>query len=158
MDKNVKPANTSVNEFDWRNYYHLETIYAWLDHLCKKYTEIVQPLEAGTSFEGRPIKGVKLSYKANNTAIFIEGGIHAREWISPATATFILDKLLTSEEKDVKDIAQNFDWIFFPVINPDGYKATFEKDRMWRKTRQPIGLCRGTDLNRNWNAAWNKTG
>lgn len=39
-----------------------------------------------------------------------------------------------------------------------GYKATFEKDRMWRKTRQPFGLCRGTDLNRNWNSAWNKTG
>lgn len=120
VDKNVKPANTSATEFDWRNYYHLETIYAWLDHLCEKYTGIVQPLDAGRSYEGVQIKGVKLSHKANNTAIFIEGGIHAREWISPATATFILDKLLTSEEKDIKDIAQNFDWIFFPVINPDG--------------------------------------
>lgn len=29
---------------------------------------------------------------------------------------------------------------------------------MWRKTRQPFGICRGTDLNRNWNSAWNKTG
>lgn len=33
-----------------------------------------------------------------------------------------------------------------------------EKDRMWRKTRQPFGLCKGTDLNRNWNSAWNTTG
>lgn len=154
----MKPANVSVAEFDWKNYYHLETIYAWLDDLCKKYKDIVKPLEAGRSYEGVPLKGVKLSHKANNTAIFIEGGIHAREWISPATATFILHNLLTSTEKDVQEIAQNFDWIFFPVINPDGYKATFEKDRMWRKTRQPFGLCRGTDLNRNWNAAWNETG
>lgn len=158
VDKTVKPANTSANDFDWRHYYHLETIYAWLDHLCDKYSTIIKPLDVGRSYEGVPIKGVKLSHKANNTAIFIEGGIHAREWISPATATFILDKLLTSENDTVKDIAQNFDWIFFPVINPDGYKATFEKDRMWRKTRQPFGLCRGTDLNRNWNSAWNKTG
>ncbi|XP_031627789.1 zinc carboxypeptidase isoform X2 [Contarinia nasturtii] len=154
----VKPMNTSVNDFDWRHYYHLETIYAWLDHLCSKYSAIVKPVEIGKSYEGVPIRGVKLSHKENNTAIFIEGGIHAREWISPATATFILDELLISDDKEVQDIAQNFDWIFFPVINPDGYKATFEKDRMWRKTRQPFGICRGTDLNRNFDSAWNKTG
>lgn len=29
---------------------------------------------------------------------------------------------------------------------------------MWRKTRQPNGLCRGTDLNRNWDSHWNETG
>lgn len=158
VEKTVKPVNTSATDFDWRNYYHLETIYAWLDHIVEKYNKFVKPIQVGTSYEGVPIKGVKLSHKANNTAIVVEGGIHAREWISPATATFILDKLLTSEDKDVQDIAQNFDWIFFPVINPDGYKATFEKDRMWRKTRQPFGLCRGTDLNRNWNSQWNKSG
>lgn len=136
----------------------METIYAWLDDLCEKYKGIVTPINVGNSFEGNPIKGVKLSHKANNTAVFVEGGIHAREWISPATSTFILNQLLTSKDEGVQNIAQNFDWIFFPVINPDGYKYTFESDRMWRKTRQPVGLCRGTDLNRNWNSAWNQTG
>lgn len=29
---------------------------------------------------------------------------------------------------------------------------------MWRKTRQPFNLCRGTDLNRNWDSHWNETG
>ena len=29
-------------------------------------------------------------------AIFIEGGIHAREWISPATVTFIIRELVTN--------------------------------------------------------------
>lgn len=154
----MKPPNTPVNELDWAHYYHLETIYAWLDQLCVNYSAVLKCVEAGTSYEGRPLKGVKLSHKKNNTAIFIEGGIHAREWISPATSTFILYQLLVSADKEVENIARNFDWFFFPVINPDGYKATFEKDRMWRKTRQPFGLCRGTDLNRNWDSAWNKTG
>lgn len=154
----MKPQNSTVIDFDWRSYYHLETIYAWMDHLREKYAHIVQRIEVGNSYEGVPIRGIKLSKKKNNTAIVIEGGIHAREWISPAVSTFILDKLLTSEDKDVQDIAENFDWIVFPVINPDGYRATFEKDRLWRKTRQPFGLCRGTDLNRNWNSAWNQTG
>lgn len=88
----------------------------------------------------------------------MEGGIHAREWISPATSTYILNQLLTSNDSNVQHIAENFDWYFFPVINPDGYKATFERDRMWRKTRQPFGICMGTDLNRNWNSHWNETG
>lgn len=140
---------------DWDHYFHLQTIHAWLDDLAVRYKNIVTIFDIGKSYEGLPLKGIKLSHKSNNTAVFIEGGIHAREWISPATTTFILNQLLTSTDKQVQDIAQNWDWFFFPVINPDGYTYTFEKDRMWRKTRQPVGLCRGTDLNRNWNAHWN---
>ena len=30
--------------------------------------------------------------------IFIEGGIHAREWISPATATFFIRELVTNPD------------------------------------------------------------
>lgn len=123
-----------------------------------KYPNLITPIEAGKSFNGLPLKGVKLSYKKNNTGIFVEGGIHAREWISPATSTYILNQLLKSNDSDIRNIAENFDWYFFPVINPDGYKATFERDRMWRKTRQPFGICMGTDLNRNWNSHWNETG
>lgn len=150
-----------MSDFGWDNYYHLETIYTWMDSLVENYKRIVSPLVVGQSFEGVTIRGVKISYKQNNTAIFIEGGIHAREWISPSTVTFILNQLLTSNDTNVRDIAENFDWIIFPVINPDGYKATFESERMWRKTRQPFGtdlICRGADLNRNWDVYWNETG
>jgi hypothetical protein len=30
--------------------------------------------------------------------------------------------LLTSEESDVRFIAENFDWYVFPSVNPDGYQ------------------------------------
>lgn len=156
--KTVQPANIGADKFDWDHYFHLDTIYAWLDQLAAKYPKIVTVLEAGKSYEGVPIKGVKLSRKENNTAVFIEAGIHAREWISPATATFILNQLLTSADPQIQDLAENWDWFFFPVFNPDGYKSTFDEDRMWRKTRQPAGVCRGTDLNRNWDSHWNSTG
>lgn len=62
--------------------------------------------------------------QANSTAILIEANIHAREWISSATATWLLNELLTSTDPAVIDIATNFDWYFIPVLNPDGFAYT----------------------------------
>lgn len=59
---------------------------------------------------------------------------------------------------EVQALANNFNWFFFPVVNPDGYRYTFEKDRLWRKNRKPYGLYLGVDLNRNFDANWNGTG
>lgn len=51
-------------------------------------------------------------------------GIHAREWISPATVTYILNELLTSNDVNVREIAESYDWYIFPSFNPDGYEYT----------------------------------
>lgn len=80
--------------------------------------------------------------------------MHAREWISGATSTYILNELLTSTDPAVIDIAENFDWYIFPVTNPDGYAFTHSSDRMWRKTRTPYSTCFGADPNRNWGHMW----
>lgn len=129
----------------------------WLDHICAQYN-FLSTLVLGNSFEGQPIKGVKLSRREGNPTIFVEGGIHAREWISPATATFILNQLLVSKDPDVVDLSTNFNWIFFPTLNIDGYRYSFEHDRLWRKSRQPNGIFRGADLNRNFDIDWNGSG
>lgn len=57
--------------------------------------------------------------------------------------------------KEAKMILSTFDITFVPLANPDGYVFSWEKNRMWRKNRQPnkfpSGLfCNGVDLNRNW--------
>lgn len=56
-----------------------------------------------------------------NPKIFIESTIHAREWITAATTTYILNELLTSNDPEIKAMAANYDWIFIPVVNVDGY-------------------------------------
>lgn len=96
----VLPKETKESDFDWHHYFHLETINDWLDK-CASEHSFVSSVVLGESFEGVPIKGVKVSYDSgpNRPTIFVEGGIHAREWISPATATFILNEIISSQGK-----------------------------------------------------------
>ncbi|KAM8712654.1 hypothetical protein ACLKA7_013050 [Drosophila subpalustris] len=161
IDRNmgeVLPEDTDVSKYDWQHFFHLKTIYDWMDDLASKYPDRLSVLDMGTSTQGNAIKGVKLGQNPANKAIFIESGIHAREWIAPATATYIINELLTSKDERIQELAKNFNWIVFPCVNPDGYKYTFEHDRMWRKNRQLFGTCRGVDLNRNYPDHWNSTG
>ena len=53
--------------------------------------------------------------------MFIEANIHAREWISSATATWFINQLLTSTDPAVVDLAENIDWYIVPVLNVDGF-------------------------------------
>jgi murein tripeptide amidase MpaA len=52
--------------------------------------------------------------------LFIEGGMHAREWITIPTITWAIKKLL--EDVTEPDLLDKFDWIFLPIANPDGYE------------------------------------
>ncbi|XP_055708911.1 uncharacterized protein LOC129805177 [Phlebotomus papatasi] len=142
-------------EFGWTQYHTLEEIYAWLDLMLEQYSTVLTPIDAGNSFEGLPIRGVLLSYREGNPAVFIESNTHAREWITSATATYVLNEFLTSTDPDIRRIAESYDWYIFPNVNPDGFRFSHENNRMWRKTRSRHGLvCRGVDPNRNWAHQW----
>lgn len=96
-----------------------------------------------------------MKHLQGNRAIFIEGNIHAREWISGATTTYILNELLFSSDPVIQELAQNIDWHIIPISNPDGYEHSRNSNRNWRKTRsEPSILCRGVDPNRNFEFNW----
>ena len=48
----------------------------------------------GRTEEGRDLLVVRVGL-GNRPAVFVEGGIHAREWISPAVITYMVEKLVT---------------------------------------------------------------
>ncbi|XP_013105015.1 zinc carboxypeptidase A 1 [Stomoxys calcitrans] len=152
-------SNARAVSYGWSQYYQLDDTYKWMQQLAVEYPSIVTLVEAGKTYQGRSILGVKISKSQSaKPGIFIEAGIHAREWIAPATATYLINQLLTSNVASVKQIAENYDWYIFPHANPDGYVYTHTTDRMWRKTRAPYGSCFGADPNRNWGFQWNTVG
>lgn len=61
--------------------------------------------------------------------------------------------ILATDANRGKEMLDNFDWYFVPVLNPDGYEYSHVSDRVWRKTRSrsSSSSCRGVDPNRNYN-------
>ncbi|XP_053673863.1 zinc carboxypeptidase A 1-like [Anopheles nili] len=154
-----RPARRRMEGFGWDDYHTLEEIYEWIDGMVEQYSAVLSVDTIGQTYENRDMKVIKLSYKAGNQGIFIDANIHAREWITSATVTWVLNELLTSEDPRVRYIAENYDWYIVPVANPDGFAYTHSTERLWRKTRtQHNLLCYGTDPNRNFNFQWNNGG
>jgi murein tripeptide amidase MpaA len=153
MDEESKGIAEAITPGDigWTNYYRLADIYDFLNKIAaaSQYASVVT---YGKSTEGRDLKLIKIS-KSGETrpAIFIEANIHAREWITNAVTTYIINELVSGSLQSRLD---QFDFYIVPVTNPDGYEYTHTTDRAWRKTRSQNGLCRGADPNRNWDYQW----
>ncbi|XP_047735543.1 carboxypeptidase B-like [Hyalella azteca] len=111
------------SRMSWDAYYNYDEINAWLDSLAAEYPSIATVTDVGTSYEGRTMKLLKLSTGGTGKdAIFTDGGIHAREWIAPATVTYFIQQLVAGDGVGLLD---SVDFYFMPAINPDGYAYTF---------------------------------
>ena len=86
-----------------------------------QYPQLASLEEIGRTYEGRPLKVLKLSSGGEGKAgVLMEGGIHASEWLGPASALYTIDQLTayTALNQEMLDIA---DWFVLPVLNADGY-------------------------------------
>ncbi|XP_001654133.2 carboxypeptidase B [Aedes aegypti] len=140
------------------SYLRHNEINEYLQTLSQKYPSLVSVEEAGTSYEGRSIKTITINKKPGNAVVFLDAGIHAREWIAPATALYAIEQLVEHSSEN-QEVLSNLTWVIMPVVNPDGYEFSHETDRFWRKTRKPTGkTCKGTDGNRNFDYHWGEVG
>nr|ACO11155.1 Carboxypeptidase B [Caligus rogercresseyi] len=164
MFKNESKKKASLRQggkyaIDWNDYYGLEDIYTYLDQITVGKESYVSVETYGYSFEGRPLKLIRISRAgANSPNILVEGGIHAREWISPAMTTYMIHSLLLDPKND--HYLDKFNFHIIPSANPDGYEFSRNDTRFWRKTRS-INInstCRGVDPNRNWGFHWHESG
>merc|ERR1712209_74518 len=144
---------------DWTSYHPIEDMHSYLNYLRDTY-DFVTLESIGQSYDGSDMIFAKVCRGGcgNKPAMWIDGGIHAREWISPAAVTFQLKELVENDAAH-PDLLENLDWYILPVVNPDGYLYTQTDNRLWRKTRKPNGNgCFGTDANRNFGFHWGTGG
>ncbi|KAL1518141.1 hypothetical protein ABEB36_001811 [Hypothenemus hampei] len=155
--ENPKWRSGEANPVDWTVYNTLEEINNWLEQMVQEFPNQLEILRPGKTGQGRDIVGVKLDFSPNvrKKTIFVESNIHAREWITSATTTYILDQFFRITDVEQRNIIEAYTWYFFPVMNPDGFVYSHETNRMWRKTRTRYNIfCYGADPNRNWGYQW----
>ncbi|XP_036099004.1 mast cell carboxypeptidase A [Molossus molossus] len=137
-----------------------DKIVAWTEKMVHKHPEMVSRIKIGTTIEDNPLYVLKIGTgDERRKAIFMDCGIHAREWISPAFCQWFVYQAAKSygKNKIMTKLLDRMNFYVLPVFNVDGYIWTWKQNRMWRKNRSRNlnSKCIGTDLNRNFNASWN---
>ncbi|KAH8381002.1 hypothetical protein KR200_004217 [Drosophila serrata] len=157
---------TGKGRLSTERYYNHEEIINYIDDLAQRFPHRVYVKTVGWSYEKRVLKTITITNgdgKAGKKVIFMDGGFHAREWISPAAVLYVIDQLVEQFEQNAH-LLQDYDWVIMPLVNADGYEhsQTGTLARMWRKTRQPYNYagqtCYGADPNRNFAFHWNEEG
>lgn len=150
----------------FENYQPLNVVYPWLRQIASMFPDRTQLFTIGRSYEGRDIPALRVGDRHEHDSdkprptILIISGTHAREWITTSTSAYILRSLLhnfaPSHGGVINKILKDFDLVFVPILNPDGYEYTWTTDRLWRKNRQGTALpfCPGLDLDRSFPAFW----
>ncbi|CAK9294900.1 unnamed protein product [Gordionus sp. m RMFG-2023] len=157
--------------FNFDRFPRFDQVEAWIDFLLQEYPELLEIIEIGKSYEGRIMKVLKVGKKTKSfkPAIWIDAGIHAREWITVTTILYFLSQLVEpkrwSNDTLLHDLSNEYldklDFYILPIHNPDGYEYTHTAERLWRKTRSTNkrSTCIGADANRNWgHSSWGATG
>ena len=161
----IKPPSSPSTTFHSK-YHKYDEIIAFFTSLHQEFPHLMTRFTLpGKTYEGRDIVGFKIHGPNATTTtkqLFYHGGIHAREWIGPATLTYIAEQLVRgyAVNQETTNLLDSLTLAIIPVLNIDGYIYSHEKDRMWRKNRQPTSVfwCTGTDINRNFDAGWSGPG
>ncbi|CAK1551489.1 unnamed protein product [Leptosia nina] len=159
---NRTPRRRVFRSFNIFEYHSYIAIQEHLESLAKRHPDLMKLQTLGMSYQGRRMKLAKISSNPNagNPIVFIDAGIHAREWVAPAMAMYLIHRLVS--DPDARRELNGVDWYILPVVNPDGYEftRTNQVNRLWRKTRSKNGLldCFGVDGNRNYGFKWAVSG
>uniref|UniRef100_A0A1A9WWA9 Peptidase M14 domain-containing protein n=1 Tax=Glossina brevipalpis TaxID=37001 RepID=A0A1A9WWA9_9MUSC len=131
--------NLHVRPLDWTFFPTLPEIYTWLDLIIENYPEVVTGFEIGRSYNGRLIRGIKISFRPDKKAIFIQSNIHGKEWMTSAAVTYLINELLFSNKRYVRKMAESLDWYIVPVLNVDGFACSHRRKLKFRKSlKKPI--------------------
>uniref|UniRef100_A0A915HRN5 Zinc carboxypeptidase A 1 n=1 Tax=Romanomermis culicivorax TaxID=13658 RepID=A0A915HRN5_ROMCU len=171
----------SVNKvnFNVADFHSYAEITKYLQDLAANYPSFIKLFSMGDSVENRKLWVLQIDKPSlqgpPKKAVYIDAGIHAREWLAPTTALYFINELVSGYLRNDPQIVQyveNLVWYVAPLVNPDGYEYTRSSSnpnvRLWRKNRGKSvckqknwfsqSCCSGVDLNRNFGYRWGETG
>ena len=151
-------------------YRTVDEIYAQLDQWAAIYPGFTFLFTTGQSYEGRPLRVMRLTNEATGTSnkpiFFLMANIHGRELITPETALVFMQYLLENYDVD-PDVTWLLDEHLIYILttaNPDGHvkNEPGQPWAYWRKNTHSYGSCSptdfGVDLNRNSSFHWGGPG
>ena len=98
------------HSMDWTQYHPIEDMHSYLAFLQDTYNFVCLE-RIGRSYEGQEMVIAKVCKGGcgHKPAMWIDGGIHAREWISPAAVMWLLKELVENHSYH-PDLLDNLDW------------------------------------------------
>ena len=159
FDQKVEAAAAADGASFYDTYHEFDDLIARFQGMALLNPQLVSGEDVGDSLQGRDIWAYRISGPGGDPkpAVLINGCQHAREWVSPATVTYIAERLVTEygSDPEVTELMDALEFIIVPVVNPDGYQFSWDVNRLWRKNRRDNGDGTiGVDLNRNWAEGW----
>lgn len=95
--------------------------------MVEKYPKIADYVVLGETYEGNKIGMVTIAKdkeRPKNKLIFIQAGLHAREWAASSTALYLLNHILENY-KDYENLLNDIELNIVPLANPDGYQYSY---------------------------------
>jgi len=150
--KSSKNITMDIFFDNFRSYPDWETYF---DQVTAAFPDFVTRFTIGYTYEGRDIEAFVVTAPggANKPEIFLQGLVHAREWLAPTNVLWTMTAMLNNygTDPDATLLLDRIQWTIVPIVNVDGYIYTWISNRLWRKNRRVnTGGTYGVDLNRNW--------
>ncbi|MCI4393543.1 hypothetical protein PGIGA_G00158510 [Pangasianodon gigas] len=111
--------------YDYTKYHTMDEISEWMKTMERDYPDVVSSIIYGNTYEKRNITLLKIGLSSTDPKkmIWMDCGIHAREWIAPAFCQHFVKEILGSYKTDPKigEMLRHLDFYITPVLNMDGY-------------------------------------
>ncbi|XP_031232113.1 mast cell carboxypeptidase A isoform X2 [Mastomys coucha] len=85
IEKQFDVKDEIAGRHSYAKYNDWDKIVSWTEKMLEKHPEMISRIKIGSTVEDNPLYVLKIGKKdGERKAIFMDCGIHAREWVSPA--------------------------------------------------------------------------
>lgn len=167
---NTKCTNNKLSITHQTAEYSYSMLEADLAALKKRYPLSLRISAIGTTSQGRKIYAAVAGTPGAKHHVLIHASIHAREHITTTLVMMQLERLLKA------GVPSNFNFHIIPMVNPDGVAISqlesntaflhelYDSDTSRGLTDEPLeeylrrfkSNARGIDINRNFDAGWER--